>query len=53
MNKTKSQHKIERGYIKALKKLTPREIEVLELTGQGYTSKEISAQLNPSNGRKT
>lgn len=32
-------------YIEALKKLTPREIEILELVGEGYTSKEISGKL--------
>lgn len=32
-------------YINALKKLTPREIEILEMTGKGFTSKEISEQV--------
>lgn len=33
------------NYIDALKILSPREVEVLELVGKGYTRKEIAKQL--------
>ena len=33
------------NYIEALKMLTPREIEVLELTGEGCSGNEIAKQL--------
>jgi len=33
------------GYEAALKKLTPREIEVLELVGKGYTYKQTAETL--------
>lgn len=36
------------SYIEALKRLTPREIEVLERVGQGYTSKEAAKLLSIS-----
>jgi len=32
-------------YIEALKILTPKEIEVLELTGKGYSGAEIADEL--------
>ncbi|SHE31184.1 regulatory protein, luxR family [Fodinibius roseus] len=35
-------------YIEALKILTPREIEVLELIGKGYTCKHVAEKLNLS-----
>lgn len=33
------------GYEEALKILTPREIEILDLVGKGYTSREIANRL--------
>lgn len=36
------------GYIEALKILSPREIEILELIGNGYTSKKVAEKLNLS-----
>lgn len=36
------------GYIEALKLLTPREIEVLELIGQGFTYNEAAEKLTLS-----
>lgn len=38
----------ERAYVEALKILTPREIEVLELIGKGYTCKHVAERLNLS-----
>lgn len=35
-------------YLKALKILTPAEIEVLDYVHQGYTNKEIASKLNLS-----
>ena len=35
-------------YIEALKKLTPREIDVLDLVEKGHTNKEIATQLHLS-----
>lgn len=36
---------VSKVYLLALKKLTPREIEVLEMVGQGYTSREIGKEM--------
>ena len=33
------------NYIEALKMLTPKEIEILELTGMGYSGTEIAERL--------
>jgi len=33
------------GYVEALEALSPREIEVLELIGKGYTYKQAAAKL--------
>lgn len=40
--------KISVEYIKALKKLTPRQIEVLEEVAKGRTNREIGEELNLS-----
>lgn len=34
------------SYTQVLKALTPREIEILELVGKGYTSEKIAATLS-------
>jgi len=45
MNKNNHREPWETGYIECLKLLTRREIEVLELIGQGYTYKEATEAL--------
>lgn len=43
--KNNSLEKFKINYIEALKKLSPREVEVLEWTIKEYTNKEISEKL--------
>ena len=35
-------------YLKALKMLSPREVEILDMVGQGMTNREIPQKLNLS-----
>lgn len=46
MNNRKVKEEI--GYVEALRILTPREIEILELVGNGYTCKEVAEILRLS-----
>jgi|GEM_PF-1322131 len=48
MKEHKENAQEENSYEEALKILTPREVEVLELVGQGYTSKEVTEILSIS-----
>lgn len=38
------------GYVEAIKLLTPREIEVLELVANGMTNKQIASELHIAEG---
>lgn len=48
MDKTNKQIKISNEYLKALKELTPREIQILDMVAEARTSKGISRKLKIS-----
>lgn len=45
MANQKNKHNYTTEYIKAVKKLTPRQVEVLDGVTAGYTSREIAQKL--------